>query len=1047
MFRTLFFLFVLSSAALAAQPYLVKDINGSPAGSAPREIVDVGSTTLIATWHNYYMGHVYAASGGGVTKLLHDCYALGLTRVGAEVFFFVGWPHWGAVEVWKTDGTTSGTMLVTTLSVGLNDFELEWAIECNGEFYFSWGEPGVGSEIWRSDGTFAGSGLVMDIYPGWESSEPSRPVVFNGAMYFAANDGMNGRELWRSDGTAAGTAMLADLNAGAGQSLPADLTVAGGKLYFAATSATYGRELWFSDGTAAGTQMFIDAVAGAGDSDPRHLTAWGNDLFFSTLNMQNLALSQAGNIRQLWRTDGTTAGTSAYYTTFGLAMADEEVPLAFAGRILFWGYFGSFGVSLIASDASQTAPVSGSPAPASMPSQKLELAGRALFTGTGTEGTELWAYDGTAAMLVKDVLPGAQGSSPKHLTLSGGLLWFTADDGMNGREPWTSDGTSAGTRMYEDLHTGTDSTAIWAAKTNGNRMFFRAFTPETGNELWVTDGTNAGTYMVADIAPGPAAGFVEGTAIMGSNAYFVARVQLGQQRLWRSDGTSVGTYELSGASADGKPPIAAGNLVFFVADGGDGKELWATDGTAGGTSQVRDIRPGATGSNPSLLGSAGGLLYFAADDGTHGLELWRSDGTAAGTFMLADIQSGAPASWPYMAAGVASLFYFTAEDSPGNRELWASDGTIAGTYKVAEINAGAGSYPNFLTPGATLLYFMADDGSGSDYWRTDGTAAGTYKIRNRTAMTPCVVAPGTDDLYFISTDATAAPWIWDLWRSSGTVATTTKLTQLGAPSSLPVPLGHWLGRTYVAMNDGVDGSELWSTDGTIAGTRQEADIHAGPDSSRIYWALFTGTSMYFSAYQAGTGQGLWAMPISHAPLLALGGGVTFDAPNGPVLVCPGATVGDPDTAAFDGGVLHIQVAVGATAADLLAVRAGAAVSVAGSDVQYIGTTIGTLSTAPGSLTVTLNASATHSATQALLQAIEFSTLPAATTNQRVLVVSLTDGAGGLASGTVSVFVLPSGVSGPSPSSPKKRTGGGCTAGTAGLPYLTALLLLRRRRKD
>jgi ELWxxDGT repeat protein len=55
-----------------------------------------------------------------------------------------------------------------------------------------------GQELWRSDGTAAGTVLVKDIWPGSGSSffYPSLTNV-NGVLYFGANNGVHGQELWR----------------------------------------------------------------------------------------------------------------------------------------------------------------------------------------------------------------------------------------------------------------------------------------------------------------------------------------------------------------------------------------------------------------------------------------------------------------------------------------------------------------------------------------------------------------------------------------------------------------------------------------------------------------------------------------------------------------------------------------------------------------------------------------------------------------------------------------------------------------------------------
>jgi ELWxxDGT repeat protein len=65
-----------------------------------------------------------------------------------------------------------------------------------------------GQELWTSDGTAAGTMMVKDINPGAGGSSRGTLTNFNGTLYFSANDGTHGFELWKSDGTAAGTTMV-----------------------------------------------------------------------------------------------------------------------------------------------------------------------------------------------------------------------------------------------------------------------------------------------------------------------------------------------------------------------------------------------------------------------------------------------------------------------------------------------------------------------------------------------------------------------------------------------------------------------------------------------------------------------------------------------------------------------------------------------------------------------------------------------------------------------------------------------------------------------
>ena len=159
-----------------------------------------------------------------------------------------------------------------------------------------------GGELWRSDGSAAGTMLVKDINPGRASSAFSSNVAaINGVGYFVADDGLHGDELWRSDGTAAGTRMVKDLNPGPNGSGPHFFFVVGSTLYFAAHDDATGIELWRSDGSAAGTVQVADINLGPGDSSPANFILIGDTLFF--------AAADGIHGCELWRSDGTDAGT------------------------------------------------------------------------------------------------------------------------------------------------------------------------------------------------------------------------------------------------------------------------------------------------------------------------------------------------------------------------------------------------------------------------------------------------------------------------------------------------------------------------------------------------------------------------------------------------------------------------------------------------------------------------------------------------------------------------------------------------------------------
>ncbi len=108
--------------------------------------------------------------------------------------------------------------------------------------YFAADNGTSGAELWKTDGTPTGTSLVKDICPGPSGSNPQFLTNVNGTLYFRASDGLSGDELWKSDGTPAGTVLVRDIGTAEGQgSYPANFVNAGGTLYFTADSKSTAR--------------------------------------------------------------------------------------------------------------------------------------------------------------------------------------------------------------------------------------------------------------------------------------------------------------------------------------------------------------------------------------------------------------------------------------------------------------------------------------------------------------------------------------------------------------------------------------------------------------------------------------------------------------------------------------------------------------------------------------------------------------------------------------------------------------------------------------
>lgn len=843
-----------------------------------------------------------------------------LTPVGSSVFFtaFVG-NSW-TKDLWKTDGTSSGTVRVKDLGEGSSDPAQLTAV--GSTLFFTYATDSTGTELWRSDGTAPGTFLVRDIWPGSASSNPSSLTAVGNTLYFLATDtgtslqlwksdgttggtvlvagnlpyvfraialgdallfvaaGPEGAELWRSDGTAQGTGLLKDICPGPQGSMPDQLTRVGDKVFFTADDGAAGVELWVTDGTASGTVMVADLEPGAGSSTLQELTAVGPTLF--------LARTAAGTGSELWKSDGTAQGTVLVMDIYpGTTGSSPHSLTAVGTRLFFAATTGASGTELWTSDGTgpgTTLVKDLAPGSASTYPYRLEAAGGLLFfVGTSGGRQQLFRSDGTSA---GTFLVGNIGSNPgfDQLVSLGGLLLFVADDGIVGAEVWSSDGTPAGTRLVRDLGPG-GGTFIPDLAVSGQRTYFPARDLVTGWEPWSTDGTAAGSVLLKDILPGdnyflPPEDFTD----VGGTMFFQHFDGTGQQgtALWKSDGTPAGTQRVKdlsagyGYSSISETASLGSDLIFIYSRYSVGTELWRSDGTEAGTVQFVDINPSG-GDGLSGLFKVGDVIFFAATDGATGVELWRTDGTAAGTRMVKDIFAGASGSSPQPLAAAGGVLYFFADDGTHGRELWKSDGTAAGTVLVKDIRAGvAGSRPSIATAAVlgTNLLFAADDGvNGVELWKSDGTPEGTVLVKDiapgslSSVGFPLVVSGSL--AYFIAWNDPEGGR--ELWKTDGTPGGTMRVKDI-RPGPEPGTYSYYGfgGRTMVALPHGllafagvddVIGTEPWITDGTEAGTVPLVDIAPGyADSDPVNFVVM-GERLLFIADDGFMGRSVWAVDL------------------------------------------------------------------------------------------------------------------------------------------------------------------------------------------
>jgi ELWxxDGT repeat protein len=174
--------------------------------------------------------------------------SMDVASIGA-VSFFAASDSLHGVELWRSDGTDTGTYMLADISPGPLASYPRNLTAAFGEVFFIADDGVHGSELWCTDGTPAGTRLVSDINPGAGSSSPQQLTNYNDYLYFLASNGAGPPALWQSDGTANGTILVSNL----GGSTPVQVSVINARLQILTTDTTGGSQIWISDGTAAGT--------------------------------------------------------------------------------------------------------------------------------------------------------------------------------------------------------------------------------------------------------------------------------------------------------------------------------------------------------------------------------------------------------------------------------------------------------------------------------------------------------------------------------------------------------------------------------------------------------------------------------------------------------------------------------------------------------------------------------------------------------------------------------------------------------------------------
>lgn len=262
----------------------------------------------------------YKIKDNNSTTLLRPKYFF---KLGNKIIFFA-YVNGTGYEPYQSDGTQSGTYILKDINLGINGSIPEEnyityesiGIEYNGNIFFTAKSTSIGFELWKTNGTTNGTVLVSDINTNNTStndkiisSYPSNFINANGTIYFNANNGIDGRELWKYDEKNGSSTlkMVKNINPNQNNYYTNSFPVSnyrsfcntGNSLYFVGDDGVHGRELFKTNGAEENTILAFDILLGTNSSFISSFTELNSELFY--LNGKLIFFAKTGsNECDLW---------------------------------------------------------------------------------------------------------------------------------------------------------------------------------------------------------------------------------------------------------------------------------------------------------------------------------------------------------------------------------------------------------------------------------------------------------------------------------------------------------------------------------------------------------------------------------------------------------------------------------------------------------------------------------------------------------------------------------------------------------------------------
>ncbi|WP_153798749.1 ELWxxDGT repeat protein [Foetidibacter luteolus] len=405
----------------------------------------------------------------------------------------------------------------------------------------------------------------------------------------------------------------------------------------------------------------------------------------------------------------------------------------------------------------------------------------------------------------------------KPFSVTNGLGYFVADDGIHGKELWMTDGSEDGTKLVKDITPGTASSSIWDIVECNDRLFFTILNSANSYDLWVSDKTDAGTYSIKNLDR------IAGLTVLKNEVYFITNAEL-----WKTDGTQQGTVMIANFNTEKyswRNPIyiiGLKNSVFVCNFYG----IWQFDEKYSG----RLIMSDKYHYPRQLIEGPGESIFFVASDNENNISdqvLWVANLTTGETRIAPGMHDGYPSYTPMVAKD--GILYFAGSSSkqnPASSALYKYDMTLKTGTKLIKNYTTFGQLDDISISGDDIYYIVGflqgENASHNQLWKYQGSNQVVSLIKDSSHISALIGI--NNQLYFTEPSDQNH---FSLWRSDGTPTGSVFIKDFSY---------HLHGGTGFCMLNGsiifsalgIDrsiGMELWKTDGTTNGTVILKDIN------------------------------------------------------------------------------------------------------------------------------------------------------------------------------------------------------------------------------